>query len=61
MSFGGAEAGYTDNPFCDAMALAWPPRQREERVVRRSSKGDGGSDEAIETTRVTLDCFASLA
>src|SRR5258707_14847902 len=35
-------------------------RHCEERLVRRSSTSEGGSDEAIHLNRV-LDCFATLA
>ena len=33
----------------------------EERLIRRSSKSEGGSDEATQLAVPKLDCFASLA
>src|SRR5467141_1678062 len=36
-------------------------RHCEERLVRRSSMSEGGSDEAIHTFFAAMDCFAELA
>src|SRR6516162_2449950 len=48
-----------------AATRGWNRRLRhcEERLVRRSSKSEGGSDEAIQTVaaRAFLDCLAALA
>ncbi|MGA7998333.1 MAG: hypothetical protein WCA28_26020, partial [Bradyrhizobium sp.] len=39
------------------------PRHCEERLVRRSSTSEGGSDEAIHAAELNceMDCFASIA